>query len=34
LPAARELQPRKLRKWEIAREKRLAAPLEYEPREL
>jgi len=32
LPAALELRPRELRNWEIAREKRLAAPLEYEPR--
>ncbi|MCA8979862.1 MAG: WD40 repeat domain-containing protein, partial [Planctomycetes bacterium] len=33
LPAALELRPRKLRNWEIAREKRLAAPLDYEPRD-
>lgn len=32
LPAALELRPRQLRNWEIAREKRLAAPLDYEPR--
>jgi len=32
LPAALELRPRALRDWEVAREKRLAAPLEYEPR--
>lgn len=31
LPAALELRPRRLRSWEVAREKRLAAPLEYEP---
>ena len=31
LPAALALRPRELRNWEVAREKRLADPLEYEP---
>ena len=31
LPAALAMRPRELRNWEVAREKRLADPLEYEP---